>query len=137
MSEAEERPDGQEPAGGPEEKEKEELREAQEVARLHEEGLTVERIAERMGMSESTVRRRLELWERHIGAEPADREDIDRVVKIITDFFGSDDVAERIGEVTGTNVAVVKGILERIYRGEATKAELSRLLHNIKGGILG
>ena len=110
--------------------------EAQRVAELHETGMTIERIAERLGISESTVRRRLEWWNAKIGREPATEAEIDNIVKLITDFFGSDDAAEKLGEATGTNVAVIKGILERIRKGEITKGELSRLLHNIKGGVV-
>lgn len=112
------------------------LEEAQQVSELHQAGMTIEKIAERLGVSESTVRRRLDLWNSHIGREPAEKEDVDRVASLIFDFFGSNNAAERIGEITGTNVAVIKGILERMLKGEITKGELSRLLHNIKGGVI-
>lgn len=137
MSGKEKKPDELEPTEKPSDEEThKELEEAQHVNELREAGMTVEKIAERLGASESTIRRRLDLWNSHIGREPAEKDDIDRITSVITEFFGSDDAAERIGEVTGTNVAVIKGILDRIRKGNITKGELSRLLHNIKGGVI-
>jgi len=137
MDESPEKPEEEPEGGGQPGEQKDELFEAQRMNEMRESGMTIEQIAERTGTSESTVRRRLDLWADHIGREPAEEEEIDRVTSVIFEIFGSDDAAERIGEVTGANVATIRGILERMMRREVTKAEVSRLLANIRGAVVG
>lgn len=124
----------------PEEKRRRELEEAERIYDMRRQGMTIERISERLGMSESTVRRRIELWERTIGVQPASREESKTAATIIETVFGilgSDETAERIGEITGADAATVKELLGRILRGEATKMEISRLMSNLRGAIVG
>lgn len=118
----------------------EELKEAKEMQKDREAGMVIENIASKYGCSETTVRRRLDLWDEHMGKEPAAKEKAESAATILQTVFGildTEKMAERIGEITGADIATVEGILKRIFAGRATKAEVSKLFANVSGAIAG
>ena len=80
------------------------------------------------------------MWEEYIGKEEAAKEKTESAATILQTVYGilnTDKMAERIGEITGADVATVEGIIKRIFEGKATKAEVSKLFANVSGAISG
>jgi len=118
----------------------EELEEAKAMHKDREAGMVIDDIARKHGCSETTVRRRLDLWDEHEGKEIAEKEKAESATTILQTVYGimSDNkMAEKIGEITGANVATIEGILKRIREKKATKAEVSKLFANITGAVSG
>ncbi|MBA7623311.1 hypothetical protein ES703_30705 [subsurface metagenome] len=118
----------------------EELKEAKEMQKDREAGMVIENIASKYGCSETTVRRRLDLWDEHVGKEAATKDKTESAATILQTVYGimsTDKMAEKIGEITGADVATVEGIIKRIISGKATKAEVSKLFANVSGAISG
>ncbi|GAI05477.1 unnamed protein product, partial [marine sediment metagenome] len=104
----------------------EEFEEAGRMAEYRELGFPVEKIAERFGISPSTVNRRLKLWEKHLGeereaAESERAKDATTILQTVLGIIKDKNLAEDIGKVTGANVSTIEGILKRISEGKATK----------------
>lgn len=122
---------------------KEKLEEAKRVAELKGLGLSLSNIGDRMGLSESTVKRRLIMWERHLGEEKVEAEskearDAQMILQTVLGIVrGGRDTAADIGKITGANVSVIEGVLNRIRLGKATKKEIFNILSNFGGAIYG
>jgi len=127
----------------PDEKEiskEEELKEAKAMQKDREAGMVIEDISRKHGCSETTVRRRLDLWDEYVGQETAEKREAKTAATILQTVYGiigSDKMAEQIGEITGADIATVEGIVRRILAGKATKAEASKLLANVTGAVSG
>lgn len=119
-----------------------ELGEAERMAEYRELGFPVEKIAERFGISPSTVNRRLKLWEKHLGeereaAESERAKDATTILQTVLGIIKDKNLAEDIGKVTGANVSTIEGILKRISEGKATKQEVFNILSNFGGVVYG
>ncbi len=64
-------------------------------------------------------------------------ENPNEILQTVYGILNTDKMAERIGEITGADVATIEGIIKRIREGKATKAEVSKLFANVSGGIAG
>jgi len=134
----------------------ERLEEAEKVAELRKSGKTYAEIADELGIAKSTAHSRMELWEEHVGGEPAEEEEVEEVedlFELITRgglqetiegtvgaVLGSKKSARKTGAITGSDIATLKNALSKFFEGEIDWEKIKFVANNIEGireGLVG
>jgi len=127
----------------------ERLKEAEKVAELRKSGKTYAEIADELGIAKSTAHSRMELWEEHIGEEPAEEEEVEEVedlFELITKgglqetiegtvgaVLGSKESARKTGAITGSDIATLKNALSKFFEGEIDWEKIKFIANNVEG----
>jgi len=127
----------------------ERLEEAEKVAELRKSGKTYAEIADELGIAKSTAHSRMELWEEHIGEEPAEEEEVEEVedlFELITRgglqetiegtvgaVLGSKESARKTGAITGSDIATLKNALSKFFEGEIDWEKIKFIANNVEG----
>jgi len=125
------------------------LEEAEKVAELRKSGKTYAEIADELGIAKSTAHSRMELWEEHVGGEPAEEEEVEEVedlFELITRgglqetiegtvgaVLGSKESARKTGAITGSDIATLKNALSKFFEGEIDWEKIKFIANNIEG----
>ena len=108
---------------------------------MEEAGATPSQIARELGVSESTVRRRLAKWHEDEGelieTDPQRLRSAELVLNTIAGVLSNTEMGEQIGQITGANLATLGQTLKRIIERKATKQEVHAILTNVGGLIRG
>ena len=107
-----------------------------DVAQKYDGGKTLEDIAQEMGVSPSTISRRLKKW-RESGAKGIedDEEKLESavVLSLVRSVLKDEKVAAKVGEIAGADLATIQNIITRIYRKEATTDEVFTIVSSVEG----
>lgn len=124
-----------------EKSEKERLEEAEKVAEMRERGMTYAEIADEMDIGKSTAHSRMKTWEKHIGSEretdEEKLEDAGTIIQTVRGILSDVESSRKLGEISGADLATIRGTLKRIMEKKATKSEIHKIFANISGAIRG